>query len=232
LISSFFFFFSLFVVVAEEQSDALVSDKQTAIMNLKELFKVNHKIKLPERSARAIAKMQTKTKQSKVFDLKFGSLANMFYAALIVLFHVISLAMTVKRVRALMQSLMLNLSLSITEKLSTNTDIEQSNHLLGASLNDSKFFITNQFSSTITLIVFSAVFLMCFVFSSLFRTGNLANDNLQLGDDLIEIDEAICKKVNHLSNFNNYFKVFINSISQSTISGTKFHYFTNYSKLM
>lgn len=171
-------------------------------MNLKEFLKANHNINFSSYrsgSSRVFNSMKEKNKQSTVIDLKFGNLANMFYATLTIIFHVISLVTTVKRMRSLMQSLMLNLSLSITENLSYQTDIEQSNKLLHTSLYDSKFFITNQFASAITLVVFSSVFLMAFVVSSFFNTGNLANDSLQLGDDLVIIEQTKDIKVNSFS---------------------------------
>lgn len=175
-------------------------------MNLKQFLKANHNVKFdserqPKRaqfnnSSMTSSRSKPLNKDSKnVFDLKFGCLANMFYATLTVSFHLISLVITVKRIRTLMQTLMLNLSLSITEKLSHQADIEQSNQLLRTSLSDSKFFITDQFSSAITLVVFSSVFLVAFVLSSFFNTGNLANDSLQLGDDLVIVERTKCKEV-------------------------------------
>lgn len=191
-------------------------------MNLKEFLKTNHNIKFNSERQQKRAQFNNSNsmkssrnkplnKNSKnVFDLKFGCLANMFYATLTIIFHVISLVITVRRIRTLMQTLMLNLSLSITEKLSNLADIEQSNQLLRTSLSNSKFFITNQFASAITLVVFSSLFLVGFVLSSLFNTGNLANDSLQLGDDLVIVEQTKCQKVNSFLLSNLSFSLILN----------------------
>ena len=128
-----------------------------------------------------------------------SNIGNQFYAISTVTIHTIIMFTTVTRMRALMRSLIYDLNENISQTLERRQESLNSAEVQKILVN-SRYFVTNQFSSSIALLVFSALFLICFAVTSFFKTGNLANDNIQLGDDLVAIDNIKYKKVR--SSFN------------------------------
>ncbi len=119
--------------------------------------------------------------------LKFADLSNIYYALIAIALHLISILGAYKQIKVFMFTLMVDLSTQITELLENNDQATnlQNLDMLQENLSSSKFLITNQFATSITLLVFSIVSMFWFALFSLFKTGNLSNDNVQLGNDII-----------------------------------------------
>ncbi len=134
--------------------------------------------------------------------LKFADLSNIYYALVAISLHIISILNIYRQIKVLMFTLMVDLSTQITERLEQNNHPNDLQNLdqLHQNLLSSKFFITNQFATSITFLVLSIVSMFWFGFFSLFKTGNLSNDNVQLGNHMITIDNFKKYRVQIITN--------------------------------
>ena len=162
-------------------------------MRFNEFCRSNHKTLQSNQLKNLASTTSHSSEIRKCPNLKLGDLGTILYAIIVVTLHSISLLLTMKHIKALMFSLMLDLSTNITNNLAQQFSVEQ----VKLRLSDSRFFITNQFWLSITMLVLSSVFMILFLVSSIFKTGNLANDNNQIGNDLTIIEKTEDRKVNY-----------------------------------
>lgn len=160
-------------------------------MQFNEFFPANQQI-VPSNHLKSNTTSSKSPMVRKCPNFKIGDLGTILYAIIVAILHSISLLLTMKHIKALMFSLMLDLSTNITKNLVHQFSVEQ----VKQRLSDSRFFITNQFWLAITMVVISSLFMIMFLLSSIFKTGNLANDNKQIGNDLTIIEKLDDKKVN------------------------------------
>ena len=122
--------------------------------------------------------------------LAFNDLGTILYATFAICLNLVSIMLTIKQIKHFMFTLMWDLSVRITETIylfdkSPNAD---------PNLSNSKYFVLNQFWTPIAFVTCSFIFMVCFGVCSCFKIGNLGNDNIQLGIDLVSTDPSIRSK--------------------------------------
>ena len=147
-----------------------------------------------------------KTKNGRIFNKgcscikKFGNwikcaeLGTIFYGIISLILHIISVVILVDNLKQLIISMVVDLSLNIPNDISqyglVNTEYK---FILLNKTNQNneptREYIFNQFLIPIIFLSMSIFFAIFFAINTFFKTGNLANDDVNLGNDLILFED-------------------------------------------
>ena len=125
--------------------------------------------------------------------LAFNDLGTIFYATFAISLHLVSIMLTIKQIKFFMFTLMWDLSVKITETINYDKSANANMVSDHPNLSNSKYFVINQFWTPIAFVTFSFIFMVCFGICSYFKIGNVGNDNIQLGIDLVNTDSIKSK---------------------------------------
>jgi hypothetical protein len=119
-----------------------------------------------------------RTKKTKELCFRFpnAELGMLFYGTIALILHLISLYMTIRRLKQVISAELIKFSI---KSYANPNDIPHS---------DIKSFLAENFLAPIVSIFASVIFAFMFACCILFKAGNLGNDDKQLGVDLILID--------------------------------------------
>jgi hypothetical protein len=129
-----------------------------------------------------------RTKKTKELCFRFpnAELGMLFYGKIALILHLISLYMTIRRLKQVISAELIKFSI---KSYANPNDIPQG---------DIKSFLAENFLAPIVSIFASVMFALIFAFCILFKAGNLGNDDKQLGVDLILMDGS--SPINGLEN--------------------------------